>query len=200
MNSESIYPDWLNATLASDAAEGLGVMPGFIQSLKPNSRVVGPAFTVLACQDDNSAIVRAVAAPPPLGCVIVVAGMSTSRTATIGGLMGLEMQNLGVVGLVTNGLIRDAVELRELDLQVWCRGTTPIASAKRNPGELGIPLTIGSALVRDGDLVIADDDGVVVWPKEDIEKLLEKAKEKLDKDNARLSRLLEAKKKQGVFQ
>jgi len=194
MNSEFLYPDWLNATLASDAAEGLGVMPGTIQALKPNSRVVGPTITVLACQDDNAAVVRALAEPPP-GCVIVVAGMSTSRTATIGGLMGLEMQNLGVVGLVTDGLIRDAVELRELDLQVWCRGTTPIASAKRNPGELGVPVTIGSALVHDGDLVIADDDGVVVWPQDDIEKLLEKAKAKLDKDNARLARLLEAGKK-----
>ena len=195
MNTESLYPEWLNSTLASDATEGLGVMPVAIQALKSNSRVVGPAFTVLACQDDNAAVVRAVATPPPPGCVIVVSGMSTSRTATIGGLMGLEMQNLGVVGLVTDGLIRDAVELRELDLQVWCRGTTPIASAKRNPGELGIPITIGSALVRDSDLVIADDDGVVVWPKEDIEKLLGKAKEKLDKDNARLARLLEAEKK-----
>lgn len=195
MNSESLYPEWLNATLASDAAEGLGVMPGTIQSLKPNSRVIGPAFTVLACQDDNAAVVRAVAAPPPPGCVIVVAGMSTSRTATIGSLMGLEIQNLGVVGLVTNGLIRDAAELRNLDLQVWCRGTTPIASTKRNPGELGIPITIGSSLVRDGDLVIADDDGVVVWPEENIEKLLVKAKEKLDKDNARLARLLESNKK-----
>jgi len=190
MNQESNYPDWLNATLASDATEGLSVMPGFIQSLKSNSRVVGPAFTVLACQDDNSAVVRAVAAPPPPGCVIVVAGMRTSRTATIGGLMGLEMQNLGVVGLVTDGLIRDTVELSELDLQIWCRGTTPIASGKRNPGELGTPITLGNAEVRDGDLVIADDDGVVVWPKEDIEKMLVKAKEKLDKDSARLVRLL----------
>ena len=195
MNQESIYPDWLNSTLASDAAQGLGVMPGFIQALKPNSCVVGPAFTVLACQDDNAAVVRAVAVPPPAGCVIVVSGLSTSRTATIGGLMGLEMQNLGVVGLVTDGLIRDAAELRELDLQVWCRGTTPTASAKRNPGELGIPVTIGSALVRDGDLVIADDDGVVVWPRENIDELLVKAKEKLDKDNARLARLLETGKK-----
>lgn len=190
MNQESTYPDWLNATLASDVTEGLSMTPGFIQSLKSNSRVVGPAFTVLACQDDNSAVVSAVAAPPPPGCVIVVAGMSTSRTATIGGLMGLEMQNLGVVGLVTDGLIRDTVELRELDLQIWCRGTTPIASAKRNPGELGTPITLCNAVVRDGDLVIADDDGVVVWPKEDIQKLLAKAKEKLDKDNARLARLL----------
>jgi 4-hydroxy-4-methyl-2-oxoglutarate aldolase len=195
MSSGIHYPDWLNATLASDAAEGLSVMPGIIQPLKLNSRIIGPAFTVLACQDDNAAIARAVAAPPPPGCVIVVSGMNTSRSATIGGLMGLEMQNLGVIGLVTDGLVRDAVELRELDLQVWCRGTTPIASAKRNPGELSVPVTIGSALIRDGDLVIADDDGLVVWPKENIEKLLEKAKAKLDKDNARLARLLEARKK-----
>jgi len=190
MKQESSIPDWLNATLASDATGGSGVLSGFIQPLKQNSLVIGPAFTVLACQDDNSAVVRAVAAPPQPGCVIVVAGMNTSRTATIGGLMGLEMQNLGVVGLVTDGLVRDAVELRELQLQIWCRGTTPIASTKRDPGELGVSVTVGGALVRDGDLVIADDDGVVIWPKENVAQLLIKAKEKLDKDNARLARLL----------
>jgi len=177
MNQAS-YPEWLNATLASDAAEGLHVMPGFIQPLKPGSRVVGPAFTVLACQDDNAAVVRVVATPPPPGCVIVVAGMDTSRTATIGGLMGLEMQNLGVLGLITDGLIRDSVELRELELQVWCRGTTPIASTKHNSGELGIPITMGSALIQDGDLVIADDDGVVIWPQENIAKLPKKSQRK----------------------
>ena len=121
---------------------------------------------------------------------MMVGGMSTSRTATIGGLLGLEMQNLGIVGLITDGLVRDAQELRNLNLQVWSRGVTPIASAKHNEGATGIPIAIGGVQVRDGDLVIADDDGVVIWPKNDIDELILKAKTKFDSDNARLASLL----------
>jgi regulator of RNase E activity RraA len=150
---------------------------------------VGPALVVLAAHEDNLAVVQALK-KSPRGCVMVVAGMNTSRTATIGGLMGLEMQNLGIVGLVTDGLVRDAQEIRKLDLQVWCRGATPIASNKISEGATGIPITIGGVTVRDGDLVIADDDGVVIWQKENIEELLIKAKAKFDSDNARLEKLL----------
>ena len=93
---ETEYPDWLVSTLASDAAGGKNVLPDEIKALKQSSRVVGPAFTVLAGQDDNLAVVQALKRVPPRGCVMVVAGMSTLRTATIGGLMGLEMQNMGI--------------------------------------------------------------------------------------------------------
>ena len=190
--SETIYPDWLASTLASDATGGRNVLPAWIGALKPSSRVVEPAFVVLAAHEDNLAVVQALKKSPPQNCVMVVAGMNTSRTATIGGLMGLEMQNLGIVGLVSDGLVRDAQEIRKLDLQVWCRGVTPIASQKVSDGETGIPITIGGVTVSDGDLVIADDDGVVIWQKEHIEELLVKAKAKFDSDNARLEKLLKS--------
>ncbi len=188
------FPEWLCATLGSDATEGRGVLPSAIKPLKPDWRVVCPAFVVLASQDDNQAVVQAVAVPPPAGSVIVVGGMSASRTATIGGLMALEIQNLGVAGLVTDGLVRDGQEIRELEFPVWCRGTTPTASAKRGPGSVGGAVAIGGLLVRDGDLVIADDDGVVIWPKEQIPELLARAQAKLDADNARLARLRQARR------
>lgn len=188
--SEFTYPNWLVSTLASDASGGRGVLPEWIRALKPNSLVVGPAFVVLAAHEDNLAVVQALKKSPPQGCVIVVAGMNTSHTATIGGLMGLEMQNMGIVGLVSDGLVRDAQELRKLDLQIWCRGVTPIASKKVSEGATGIPITIGGVTVRDGDLVVADDDGVVIWQKEHVEELLIKAKAKFDSDNLRLERLL----------
>lgn len=189
------YPDWLASTLASDATNGTNVLPDWIRALKQNSRLVGPAFTVLAAQNDNLAVVQALKTFLPQGCVMVVAGMSTSRTATIGGLMGLEMQNMGMLGLITDGLVRDAGELRSLDFQVWCRGVTPIASNKISAGATGSPVTIGGVQVRDDDLIIADEDGVVVWQKENIEELLIKAKAKFDSDNVRLERLLAQAKK-----
>jgi regulator of RNase E activity RraA len=184
------FPDWLASTLASDATEGRGVLPPWIGSLKPGVRAAGPAFVALMSQDDNLSVREAIQAPHSPGSVLVVAGGSTSRTATIGGLMALEMQNAGIVALVTDGLVRDAREIRQMQqFSVWCRGVTPAASYKRGPVVVGGAISIGGILIRDGDLVIADEDGVVVWPKEQIDALLVKADAKRQQDNARLAQL-----------
>jgi 4-hydroxy-4-methyl-2-oxoglutarate aldolase len=183
------FPAWLAATLASDATEGQGVLPNTILALRADSHVVGPARVVLMSQDDNLSVRAVLEAPPAPGSVLVVAGGSTSRTATIGGLMALEMQQAGIAGLVTDGLVRDAREIRELGFGVWCRGVTPTASQKNGPALVGGSVSIGGRVIRDGDLVIADDDGVVIWPQEQIETLLVKAEKKLQQDNARLARL-----------
>ena len=185
------FPTWLTATLASDATEGQGVLPNTILPLRPASRVVGPARVVLMSQDDNLAVRRVMEAPPALGIVLVVAGGSTSRTATIGSLMALEMQNAGIAGLVTDGLVRDSQEIRASGFAVWCRGVTPTASKKNGPALVGGSVSIGVTVIRDGDLVVADDDGVVIWPQEQLDELLAKAEAKLQQDNRRLERLQE---------
>lgn len=184
-------PTWLASTLASDAAEGQGVLPNTILPLQPASRVVGPAHVVLMSQDDNLAVRNVMEAPPAPGTVLVVAGGSTSRTATIGGLMALEMQNAGIVGLITDGLVRDSREIRESGFAVWCRGVTPTASKKNGPALVGGSVSIGGTVIRDGDLVIADDDGVVIWPQERIDELFVGANAKLQQDNTRLAQLQE---------
>src|SRR5438270_240729 len=187
------FAEWLASTLASDAAEGRGVLPPWIGSLKPGGRAVGPAFVALMSQDDNRSVREAIQAPHSPGSVLVVAGGSTSRTATIGGLIALEMQQAGFIALVTDGLVRDARELRQLQhFSVWCRGVTPAASHKRGPLVIGGSVSLGGILIRDGDLVIADEDGVVIWPKEQIDALLGKADAKRQQDNARLVRLQQA--------
>jgi len=104
--------------------------------------------------------------------------------------MALEMQNAGIGALVTDGLVRDAREIRQLQqFSVWCRGVTPAASNKQGPIVVGGSISIGGILVRDGDLVIADEDGVVIWPMELIDLLLGKADVKRQQDNARLAQL-----------
>lgn len=183
------FPKWLVATLASDAMEGKGVLPNTILPLQPASRVVGPARVALMSQDDNLVVRKVMEAPPVPGTVLVVAGGGTSRTATVGSLMALELQNAGTAGLVTDGLVRDSQEIRASGFAIWCRGVTPTASRKDGPALVGGSVSIGGTLIRDGDLVIADDDGVVIWPKEQIDVLLGKAEVKLQQDNERLARL-----------
>lgn len=188
------YPEWLTSTLASDASEGHGVLPHWIRPLRPESRAVGPAFVALINQDDNLSVREAMAAPPPPAAVLVVAGGSTSRTAMMGGLMALEMQNAGIAAVVTDGLIRDAGEIRQLRFDVWCRGATPAAPHKNGPAQVGGSVSIGGTIIRDGDIVIADEDGVVIWPRENVDALLARAEARFQQDNARLARLQERKK------
>jgi regulator of RNase E activity RraA len=183
------FPEWLASTLASDATEGQGILPNTILPLQPASRVVGPARVVLMSQDDNQAVRKVLEALPVPGTVLVAAGGSTSRTAAIGGLMALEMQNAGIAGFVTDGLVRDSQEIRELGFAVWCRGVTPAASRKNGLELIGGSVSIGGVVIRDGDLIIADADGVVIWPQERIDELLIKAEARLQQDNIRLARL-----------
>ena len=181
-------PDWLTATLASDAAAGQGVVQPGLRPLERDWRVTAPAFVVQASHDDNQAVVTSLATAPA-GSVLVVSGHATSRAATIGDIMATELVARGVVGLVTDGLVRDANAIRALGFRVWCRGTTPIAPLKLSPGRVGGAIDIGGAFVRDGDIVIADDDGVVVWPQDKVEELLEKARARLASDTARLAKI-----------
>ena len=193
------FPAWLTSTLASDATEGRGVLPPWIGSLKPDARAVGPAFVALMSQDDNLSVREAIKASPPPESVLVVAGGSTSRTATIGGLMALEMQHAGIVALVTDGLVRDAGEIRQMQqFSVWCRGVTPTASHKNGPAVVGGTVSLGGTIIQDGDLIIADEDGVVIWPKEHIDALLVKAEAKWQQDNAWLGQLQEGKTRRQV--
>lgn len=185
------FPEWLASTLASDASEGQGVLPQNILPLQPGTRLVGPARVVLMSRDDNLSVRVLLDTPPVPGCVLIAAGGEASRTATIGGLMALEMQQVGLLGLVTDGLVRDAREIRELGFGVWCRGVTPAAPRKNGPALVGGSVSIGGVAIRDGDLVIADDDGVVIWPQERIEILLAGAEAKFQQENARLASLRE---------
>lgn len=182
------FPAWLVATLASDAA-GQGVLPNSILPLRSGAHVVGPAFVALMSRDDNLAVRQAIAAGATPGTVLVVAGGSESRTATVGGLMALELQQAGFVALVTDGLVRDSQEIRASGLAVWCRGVTPTASQKAGPAQIGGVVAIGGVVIHDGDWVIADDDGVVIWPQADIPDLLQRAEARLQQDTARLARL-----------
>jgi regulator of RNase E activity RraA len=182
-------PDWLSSTLASDATGGAGALPFWIKALSPAATVGGPALVVEVSRDDNRPMREVPAAVTSPGTVLVVAGAAESRTAILGDLVARELMTAGVVAVVTDGLIRDSREVAQLGLAVWARGTTPVASAKEAPGQVGGVVTLADVDVHDGDLVIADADGVVVWPGADVEALLQAADAKRKSDDERLRTL-----------
>jgi regulator of RNase E activity RraA len=185
----TVLPDWLSATLASDASAGVGALPPWIHALSPGAALAGPALVVAVSRDDNTAMKQVAASVTEPGTILVVAGGSESRSAILGDLVAREFLAAGVVGVVTDGLIRDSREVAELGLAVWARGVTPVAPGKGAPGYVGGSITLAGVVVHDGDIVVADADGVVVWPAAAVDDLLSKADARRILDDERLARL-----------
>jgi regulator of RNase E activity RraA len=182
-------PDWLSSTVASDATGGVGALGENVWALDPQRTVAGRALVAETSLNDNLVMKEVPAAVKQPGTVLVVAGASESRTAVLGDLVARELLAAGVVAVVTDGPIRDSQAVAELGLAVWAKGTTPVASAKNGPCRVGGSVSIAGVTVSDGDLVVADADGVVVWAAAELEALLARAEAKQRADEERLAAL-----------
>lgn len=100
---------------------------------------------------------------------MVVSGARNERSSLWGGIMSTMAKTRGVAGLVTDGMVRDLDETREIAFPIYCTGHLPNAPVMDSPpGDLGYPIPFGNVIVEPGDLIVADEDGVVVVPKADI--------------------------------
>lgn len=167
----------LSSALASDATGGEGVMDATVRAIRHGMVAAAPATTVRVTVDDNFDLRRALQAGGMRGTVLVVAGGSQSRAACMGGRMAGDIRDAGVVAVVTDAPIRDSAEVAELGLPVWSRGVSPLKPSKRGGGDVAVEVELAGVRVRPGDWVIADDDGVVVWPRERLAELSARAAE-----------------------
>ncbi|HWG63951.1 MAG TPA: ribonuclease E activity regulator RraA [Streptosporangiaceae bacterium] len=122
----------------------------------------GPVRTV-SCHEDNG-LLRDVLRSPGSGGILVVDGGGSLRAALVGDLIAGAAEANGWAGLVLYGAVRDSVTLARLDLGVKALGTTPRKSTKAGAGTVDIPVTFGSVTFQPGDILHADDDGVVLLP------------------------------------
>ena len=148
----------VDTTSLVDAAPTLRVLPREIRPVRPGSRLAGPAVTVDAQSDLVPVLVGLASARP--GDVLVVAG--DHERAIAGELFATEALRRGLAGIVIHGLCRDSRTLRAAALPVFATGVTPRACPARAVPTVGVTLTLDDVEVHPGDLVLADDDGVVV--------------------------------------
>jgi 4-hydroxy-4-methyl-2-oxoglutarate aldolase len=181
---------WLTATLAADAMEGDSALPLSVRPLESAYRVVGRVTAVTIARDDNLDLREAMARGPQPGPILVVAGGAESTRACMGGLMAREMRLTGFTTLITDAPVRDAAEIRVSGLLVWSRGLTAVAPFKRGGGRTGVA-RFGAVKAHDGDYIVADEDGVIVWPWARYDELLAKARARYESDEAR-ARALDA--------
>ena len=173
---EGISPTTLADVLGRGQVMDIGIRPLW----GPVPRVAGPAFTVRCAPGDNlmlhAAIHRA-----PAGAIVVVESGDTDY-ALAGGNVCAVAQRRGIAAFVLDGLIRDLAEVREMGFPVFARGVIPFPGAKAVAEPLNTAVRCGGVEVAAGDIVVADEEGIVVVPGGRTEQVLADAGKKLAKE------------------
>jgi 4-hydroxy-4-methyl-2-oxoglutarate aldolase len=171
-----------------EAAGGEGIVDMDLKQVIPGSRAVGPARTVLCGQGDNLALHEALASVRP-GEVLVITMPEPAPFGAVGELIVLQAQARGAVGMLVDVAVRDLAELKEIGLPIWARFVRVRGTKKADPGRLDVPVVVGGATIRPGDVVVMDDDGVVVVAAERVEEVAEAARAREEKESRLRSRL-----------
>ena len=122
----------------------------------------GPVRTV-SCHEDNG-LLRDLVQTPGAGAVLVVDGAGSLHTALVGDVLAGHAQRTGWAGLVVHGAVRDSAALAQLGLGIKALGTNPRKSGKTGAGAVDVPVTFGGITFQPGDVLHADDDGIVLLP------------------------------------
>lgn len=174
------------AAILADVAGRRGALHGRIAALRPGMKVVGTALTVDVRPGDNLMIHAAMMLAQP-GDVLVIDGKADQTAALMGTIMMTACQKLGIAGVVVDGAVRDSLEIEEMGFPVFSVGTNPNGPTKLVPGRIGHPVCVGGVVVRSGDLVLGDADGVVVIEREKLASLLPLADKKVKDEAARIA-------------
>ena len=155
-----------------DAMGGSGALDYRIKpAIADQSACCGVALTCDAGPADNLALVAALESVQP-GDVLVAATGGYTGCAITGDLVLGMARNCGAVGFITDGCVRDLPGIRMVGLPCYCVGVTPNSPARSGPGTVGFPVTIAGVPVASGDVVVADQDGVVVIPQARLAEVL----------------------------
>lgn len=193
MNAEKLLDEVRNRLFTgvlSDILDSVGragqVADLDLRQVVPGTRVVGRAQTARAVRvseppaEPYKHLLTAIDATGP-GRVLVIAAEPTSSSSLFGGLLASAMNAAGGEGVVVDGYARDSCEIRRIGIPTLVRGLRPLDSFGRDEVvEISEPVIIGGVVVRQGDLVFGDDDGLVFVPSELENEVIEKAFAKLD--------------------
>lgn len=179
----ALVAEFADADVATihEAAGQIGLLPPEIRPIQTGSAVVGTAVTVLCPPGDNMMVHAAVEVVEP-GDVLVIAVSEPTNAGMFGELLATSLVAHGCLGLVSDASVRDVRELREMGFPVWSRAIHAQGTVKQTAGSVNVPVVIGGQEIDPGDLVLADDDGVVVVGRERAAEVLAAAKERLERE------------------
>jgi 4-hydroxy-4-methyl-2-oxoglutarate aldolase len=181
----------LGAVGVSTAHEALGrsgLMKPYMRPIWPGAQIAGPAVTVLAQPGDNWMIHVAVEQCRK-GDVLVVGCAADNSDGMFGELLATALVARGVIGLVIDAGCRDVKPLTEMGFPVWSKAISAKGTVKATLGAVNIPVVCAGVNVEPGDVVVADDDGVVVVPTKDAVETAAKAQKRHDEEDGKRKQL-----------
>ena len=148
-----------------------GAMNHDIRPVWPGSRMCGTALTVCARAGDNLMLHKAISMAKPGDVIVITCDGFQESGGMWGGIMSNAAQTMGAAGMVTDGSVRDTMMMKEINFPVFSSGIGVKRSTKALGGTINHPIVVGGVLVHPGDLVFADNDSVVVVPREQAEEI-----------------------------